>query len=52
MALWCPPSGHKPMSEESPIKHTLFWGSHGRLTYFAPARASLRPVEQEEMTDF
>lgn len=52
MALWCAPSGHKLKPEDSRIKHTPFWGSHGRLTYFAPAQASLRPVKQEEMTDF
>lgn len=49
MGLWC--TGHKLKSEKSRIKHAAFWGSHGRLTYFAPARASLRPVKQEEMTD-
>lgn len=43
-------SGHKLKSDESRIKHALFWGSHGCLTYFVPA--SLRPVKQEEMTDF
>lgn len=51
MGLWCTMSGHKLKSEESRIKHTLFWGSHGHLTYFAPARASLCPVKQEERTD-
>lgn len=52
MGLWRTMSGHKVKSEESHSKHTPFWGSHGRLTYFALARASLCPVKQEEMTDF
>lgn len=52
MRLLCTTLGHTWKSEESQIKHAQFWGSHGRLTYFAPAHASLRPVKQEETSDF
>lgn len=52
MGPWCTMSAHKLKSETSTIKHTLFWGSRGCLTYFAAAHESLRPVKQEEMADF
>lgn len=38
--------------EESGTKHVLSGGSCDNLTYFAPARASLCAVKQEETTDF
>lgn len=51
MGLWCAMSGHELKSEDT-IQRTLFWGSQGRSTYFAAAHGGLRPVKQEEMTDF
>lgn len=45
MGLWCTLSGHELKSEERSIKHAPFWGSHGCLTYFAPARAKSASCE-------